>query len=55
MSPEISERAFEEAVECALLRNGPDGVHVRFLRSTSPVDWPTLPEVLETAAEIAAA
>ena len=24
MSPEISERAFEEAIECALLRNGPD-------------------------------
>ena len=24
MSPEISERAFEEAIECALLRHGPD-------------------------------
>ncbi len=24
MTPEISERAFEEAIECALLRNGPD-------------------------------
>jgi len=24
MSPEISERAFEEAIECALLQNGPD-------------------------------
>jgi len=24
MNPEISERAFEEAIECALLRNGPD-------------------------------
>ena len=24
MSPEISERAFEQAIECALLRHGPD-------------------------------
>ena len=24
MSPEISEQAFEEAIECALLRHGPD-------------------------------
>ena len=24
MSPEISERAFEEAIECALLQYGPD-------------------------------
>lgn len=24
MSPEISERAFEAAIECALLQNGPD-------------------------------
>ena len=24
MSSEISERAFEEAIECALLRHGPD-------------------------------
>ena len=24
MSPEISERAFEAAIECALLRHGPD-------------------------------
>ena len=24
MSPEVSERAFEEAIECALLRHGPD-------------------------------
>ncbi|MFQ5507384.1 MAG: hypothetical protein ACE5F1_21680 [Planctomycetota bacterium] len=24
MSPEISERAFEQAIECVLLRNGPD-------------------------------
>lgn len=24
MSPEISERAFEEAIECALLQHGPD-------------------------------
>ena len=30
-------------------------VHFRFLRSTSPVDRPTLPEVLETAAQVAAA
>jgi type I restriction enzyme R subunit len=25
MSPEISERSFEDAIECALLRDGPDG------------------------------
>lgn len=24
MSPEVSERSFEEAIECALLRHGPD-------------------------------
>ncbi len=24
MTPDISERAFEEAIECALLRHGPD-------------------------------
>ena len=24
MSPEISERSFEEAIECALLQHGPD-------------------------------
>ena len=24
MSPKVSERAFEEAIECALLRHGPD-------------------------------
>lgn len=24
MSPEISERSFEEAIECALLEHGPD-------------------------------
>ena len=24
MSPDITERAFEEAIECALLQNGPD-------------------------------
>ena len=24
MSPEISERSFEEAIECGLLQNGPD-------------------------------
>ena len=24
MSPDVSERAFEKAIECALLRNGPD-------------------------------
>lgn len=24
MTPEVCERAFEEAIECALLRHGPD-------------------------------
>lgn len=38
MSPEISERAFEEAIECALLQHGPDvcAGDATVVRETSP-------------------
>jgi type I restriction enzyme R subunit len=38
MSPEISERAFEEAIECALLQHGPDACagFASAVRETSP-------------------
>jgi type I restriction enzyme R subunit len=38
MSPEISERSFEEVIECGLLQNGPDACAdgTRALRETSP-------------------
>jgi type I restriction enzyme R subunit len=38
MSPEISERSFEEAIECALLEYGPDACAgaANAIRETSP-------------------
>ena len=39
MSPEISERAFEDAIECALLEHGPDACvtgDVTMARETPP-------------------
>ncbi len=38
MSPEISERAFEEAIECGLLQHGPDACasDAKAMRETSP-------------------
>ena len=38
MSPEISERAFEDAIECALLQYGPDACpgDATAVRETSP-------------------
>jgi hypothetical protein len=45
MSPEISERAFEEAIECALLEHGPDAciADVSMVRETSPAYGETPP------------
>jgi hypothetical protein len=38
MSPEISERSFEEAIECGLLQHGPDACAgwVSAVRETTP-------------------
>lgn len=38
MSPEISERSFEEAIECGLLQHGPDACasHANAIRETPP-------------------
>jgi len=38
MSPEISERSFEEAIECGLLQHGPDacGGDAKVVRETTP-------------------
>ena len=38
MSPEISERAFEDAIECGLLQYGPDACagEVSGVRETAP-------------------
>src|SRR5258706_2232885 len=45
MSPEISERSFEEAIECALLRHGPDACagDMTAVRETTPPYGDTLP------------
>jgi len=43
MSPEISERSFEEAIECGLLQHGPDAC-VGDVSGARPVAPPTRPQ-----------
>src|SRR5437867_2958645 len=45
MSPEVSERSFEEAIECGLLQNGPDSCagDASAVRETSPPYGDALP------------
>jgi len=45
MSPEISERSFEEAIECALLQHGPDACvgETNVLRETPPPPYGDTP------------
>jgi len=51
MSPEISERSFEEAIECGLLQYGPDACagEANAVRETSPPYGDTPPGGLPQA------